>query len=296
MMNQVPGEGPSADDTMVEQNKLVRVAILDMNAGEPNEGMRCIQSLVIDFLQSPGISGNFQIFEVRLHSEIPHIDDFDIFISSGGPGSPTEEGEDWEKLFGRFLDDIWDTNYGGQSKKYLFLICHSYQLACLHWNLGEVTRRRSTAFGVMPVHKTAEGLSEPLLKGLSDPFYAVDSRDYQLIKPNRQDLQKMGGRIICMEKIRPHVKLERAVMGIRFSEEIFGVQFHPEADSEGMSMYFQQPEKREMIIRHHGKRKYLEMLEHLDDEDKILRTNRTIIPRFLMRAADTLDKAKLTTV
>jgi GMP synthase-like glutamine amidotransferase len=85
-------------------------------------------------------------------------------------------------------------------------------------------------------------------------------------------------------------------MGIRFSEEVFGVQFHPEVDSEGMSMYFQQPEKRELIIRHHGKKKYLDMLEHLDDEDKILRTNRTIIPRFLKHATDTLNKAKLSIV
>ncbi len=106
----------------------------------------------------------------------------------------------------------------------------------------------------------------------------------------------MGGKIICKEKIRPHVPLERAVMGIRFTEEIFGVQFHPEADSEGMTMYFQQPEKRDHIIKHHGRRKYRDMMDHLEDDDKILRTNRTVIPRFLKRASDTLNRSKLQSV
>ena len=287
---------PAHDNTMDENNNLTRIAILDMNAGEPNEGMRCIQSLVIEFLQSPGLSGNFRVFEVRVQNDLPEIENFDIFISSGGPGTPEKEGKAWEKHYAHLLDDIWDYNLKGGAKKYLFLICHSYQLACLHWKLGKVTKRKSTAFGVMPVHLTAKGRKEPLLEGLSDPFFAVDSRDFQLIQPKKEALLERGSSIVCMEKIRPHIALERAVMGIRFSDEIFGVQFHPEADSEGMSMYFQKPEKRELIIKHHGKRKYLDMLEHLDDEDKILRTNRTIIPRFLRLATDALNKAKLKTV
>ena len=78
-------------------------------------------------------------------------------------------------------------------------------------------------------------------------------------------------------------------MAIRFSTEIVGVQFHPEADSEGMMRYFQRPDKRAHIIKHHGKKKYEDMMIHLDDDDKILLTNRTIIPRFLQKAADALD-------
>lgn len=278
------------------QQEQIKIAILDLNAGEPNQGMRCIRELVDDFFTWPGISGGYEVFEVRLKNEMPHIADFDIFIASGGPGSPKPEGKEWERKFFRLLDGVFDHNLLETRKKYLFLICHSFQLACMHWKLGKVTKRRSVAFGIMPVHKTKNGKKEPLFANLQDPFYAVDSREYQLIAPKKKRIRKMGAKKVCREKIRPHVALERAVMGIRFSEEIFGVQFHPEADSAGMSVYFQQPEKRELIIRHHGRRKYQDMLEHLEDEDKIMRTNQSIIPGFLRNAADALKGANLLSV
>ena len=34
------------------------------------------------------------------------------------------------------------------------------------------------------------------------------------------------------------------------------------------------------------------MMAHLDDEDKIMRTNHIIIPRFLELAAQTIDESK----
>jgi len=45
---------------------------------------------------------------------------------------------------------------------------------------------------------------------MEDPFYAVDSRDYQVIEPDHQQLQRIGATILAIEKERPHVLLERA--------------------------------------------------------------------------------------
>jgi GMP synthase-like glutamine amidotransferase len=269
-----------------------KIAILDMNAGQPNEGMRCIKMLVQQFLDKDDVQGEYQIFDVRVDHKLPELEDFDIYISSGGPDSPKPIGEKWEKKYFRFLDELYDHNLLEERKKYLFLICHSFQLAIFHWKLAKVKKRKSTAFGIMPVHKTKKGKSEPFLEGLNNPFYAVDSRDYQVVKPKKKRLKSLGCSILCKEKKRPHVPLERAVMAIRFSDEIFGVQFHPEADSEGMLRYFMRADKKSHIIKHHGKKKYLDMIEHLDDDDKILKTNRTIIPRFLQQAADSLDRLK----
>jgi len=266
-----------------------KIAILDMNAGQPNEGMRCIKMLVEQFFKNEDVKGDYEIFDVRVNNQLPELLDFDIFISSGGPDSPKPIGEKWEKKYFKFLDEIYDHNLLEERKKYLFLICHSFQLACLHWKLAKIKRRKSTAFGIMPVHKTKRGKKEYLLEGLQNPFYAVDSRDYQVVKPKKKRLKSLGCSILCKEKKRPHVPLERAVMAIRFSKEIFGVQFHPEADSEGMMRYFKRADKRDHIIKHHGKRKYHDMMIHLDDDDKILKTNRTIIPRFLQQAADAID-------
>jgi hypothetical protein len=41
----------------------------------------------------------------------------------------------------------------------------------------------------MTMHKTKEGLEDSLLK-LQDPFYAIDSRDYQVVQPNLNVFKK----------------------------------------------------------------------------------------------------------
>ena len=272
------------------------IALMDMNAGEPNEGMRCIKMLAGEFLAKEGIEGNYDVFEVRVEGQIPKLEAYDIFISSGGPGAPLIFGEAWEKDYFELLDQILSHNLSEPVKKHLFLICHSFQLACIHWDLAKITKRRSTSFGILPIYKTKSGALETLFEGLSDPFYAVDSRDYQVVGPQEWKLDTLDGKVLCREKIRPHIPLERAVMAIRFSNEIFGVQFHPEADAEGMLRHFSKEEKRTQIIKKHGKKKYLDMIEHLDDDDKIMKTNHTIIPRFLQQAADAIDRSKLISI
>jgi hypothetical protein len=39
-----------------------------------------------------------------------------------------------------FLNAVWKHNKENESKKYMFLICHSFQLACIYWDLAEVTK------------------------------------------------------------------------------------------------------------------------------------------------------------
>ncbi len=273
-----------------------KIAILDMNAGQPNEGMRCIKMLAGEFLAQEGVKGKYKVFDVRVKGKIPNIDKYNIFISSGGPGSPHIAGEKWEQDYFQFLDSLLSHNLFNHQKKHLFLICHSFQLACLHWDIARVTKRRSTSFGILPIFKTEGGFSEPLFEGLDDPFYAVDSRDYQVIMPDEFKLSSLEGKILCREKIRPHVPLRRAVMAIRFTKEIFGTQFHPEADAEGMLRYFQQEEKRKIVIKKYGKKKYIDMIDRLDDDDKILRTNSIIIPKFLEIAAKAIKQSNFTTV
>lgn len=272
------------------------IAVLDMNAGQPNEGMRCITTLMGEFLTQDGVKGRYDIFEVRNGQELPDLNEYDIFVSSGGPGSPLKTGAEWEIKYFGFLDSILSHNLSHAQKKHAFLICHSFQLACLHWDVARVTKRRSTSFGIFPIYKTKSGEQEVLFKELNDPFYAVDSRDYQVVGPKEWKLDTLDGKVLCREKIRPNVPLERAVMAIRFSNEIFGVQFHPEADAEGMLRYFGKEEKRNQIVKRHGKKKYLEMITQLDDKAKIWKTNKTLIPTFLKLAAEAIDSQKLQTV
>ncbi|MDO5654719.1 MAG: GMP synthase [Flavobacteriaceae bacterium] len=268
--------------------KNLRIAILDMNNGVPNQGMRCIIGLVEQFFTQTEFDGTYDIFDVRQKNEVPLLSKYDIFISSGGPGSPYPTGEEWEFKFNEFLDRIFIHNKRNEKKKFAFLICHSFQLACYHWECGVVSPRRSTSFGIMPVHKFENGMDEILFEGLPNPFFAVDSRDFQVVEPNDKILKEMGAQIVALEKIRPYVELERAVMAIRFSEEIFGTQFHPEADAIGMRFHFSQPERKQNIIQKFGEQKYQMILNHLDDDEKIMLTEKTMIPTFLRKSAEAL--------
>lgn len=264
----------------------MNIAILDMYNGRANEGMRCIKMLCERFLAQDGMNGHYEIFDVRHKNEIPEIKNFNIFISTGGPGNPLPEGHDWEASFNHFIDQIFLHNQQSEEKKYLFLICHSFQIVSHYLQLGEVCKRRSTSFGVMPIHRTDDGAEEFLFEKLPDIFYAVDSRDYQLIQPNWSKIHDFGAKLLCLEKIREHIPLERAIMAIRFSDEVFGTQFHPEADSEGMMRYFKQEEKMIAVISEYGVEKYEEMIDRLDDPDKIMLTEAVIIPTFLNHAAE----------
>ena len=274
------------------EKRSVKVAILDLYDGYENQGMRCIRTLLKEWAEVNELDVQSTEFNVRQKDELPDTS-FDVYISSGGPGDPLKSRfEDWDIAWIRWLDNIvrWNKNPNTTEKKHVFFICHSFQLACRYFNAGIVCKRKSNSFGVFPMHMLEAGKDEPVLNGLKDPFYAVDSRDFQVIQPNHQLLNEMGASILCIEKSRPHVPYERAVMGIRFNEYMIGTQFHPEADATGMSIHLQTEEKRQSVIENHGEEKLNSMLEHLSDPDKILWTYSHIIPNFLNQSIEQLQE------
>lgn len=270
--------------------KDIRIALLDMNNNHVNQGFRNIKEISEAFQQNSEENVIIKTFDVRFKDEMPEIGDFDIFISSGGPGTPHREGFEWEERFANFLDTVFEHNKYNEDKKYLFLICHSFQLASIHWKLGNICKRKSYSFGVMPVHKTREGKDEFLFKNLPDPFYAVDSRAYQFIEPDHERFEELGMKVMAIEKFRPHINLERAVMAVGFSDEIFGTQFHPEASPEGLIENLKDDKNREAMIENFGMEKYLETMDRIDDEDKIILTRNQILPRFLQFAKKNILK------
>ncbi len=277
---------------MQEDVKKIRVAILDLYEGFENQGMRCLNSILAEYTAANLIKIDLEIFDVRLEKKIPDLS-FDIYISSGGPGSPLEsEGLDWDTKYFEWVNMIenWNADDRNIIKKSVFLICHSFQLYCRHYKIGKLCKRNSTSFGVFPVHLMERGVEEIVFNGLRDPFYVVDSRDYQLIEPDHIVLEKLGARILCIEKNRPHVPFERAVMAIRFSETIIGTQFHPEADAVGMTLHLQTDTRKKVVIENQGELKWKEMIDHLHDPDKILWTYSHVLPNFLNKAVDHLQK------
>lgn len=269
-------------------NKIIKVALLDMYNGERNQGMRCIIDVVNRF--SPVVS--FEIFDVRVKCELPDINNFDIYISTGGPGNPLIGDGNWDTKYYDFIDALNKWNNENPVKKHVLFICHSFQMACIHFGLATVTKRNDTSFGVMTIHKTKEGATDSLFEGLADPFYGIDSRDYQVVQPKLSVFAKHGAKIISLEKIRDHVQYERAIMAVRFTDYFVGTQFHPEADPISFVTHLRNKESKDKIKNMKGKRKFRDMLENLMDDDKIYKTNETLIPNFLRTAINDLMKTK----
>ena len=269
----------------------VKLAILDLYNGHPNEGMRCIHQLINEFAASHQIVFTTDIFDVRQKEEVPDLS-YDLYISTGGPGSPFEgEGLLWEEKYFEWLQKVleWNQLNEENAPKHVLFICHSFQMACRFFEVGHVCKRKSTSFGVFPVHRMPNTSDEILFDGLKDPFYVVDSRDYQVIQPEFKKLKSIGGRILCIEKERPHVPLERAIMAIRFNKYMVGTQFHPEADAIGMSMYLQREDKKTTVIENHGFEKWKSMIEHLEDPDKILWTYQHIFSNFFSLSLQSIN-------
>lgn len=261
----------------------VRIAILDMYEGHANQGMRGIREIIRQWGETHHCSIVLDEFDVRRTNQIPDLS-YDAYISSGGPGSPLDSvNEEWDINFCKWVEQLehWNNDIANYPKKHVFFICHSFQLACRHYKLGNVCKRKSTSFGVFPVHMMQDGMEEVVFEGLRNPFYAVDSRDYQVIEPDHTRIKSMGACILAIEKDRPHIPLERAIMAIRFNQYFIGSQFHPEADAIGMSMYLQRDDKKQTVIDNHGEAKWKSMIEQLNDPRKIMYTHDHILPNFL---------------
>ncbi|WP_461789214.1 type 1 glutamine amidotransferase [Pedobacter sp.] len=267
----------------------IKIAVIDMNNGFPNQGMRGIHEILHRYKTHHQLDLVVDVFDIRQKNEVPDLS-YNIYISSGGPGNPYDgEGQQWESDFFDLLDRIDDFNLIHNEKKHVFLICHSFQLACRKYALGEVIQRKSNAFGIFPITMTADGSKEKVFNGLPNPFFSVDSRDWQVVQPNQVVFDKMGAKLLAIEKERPHVDLERCMMAIRFSPYMIGTQFHPEADPVGMKMYLELQEKMDLIIKNHGKEKYDDMIGSLENPDRIMLTQSVILPNFLDEAINTLQ-------
>lgn len=277
------------------ESNVMKIAILDLYEGVANQGMRCLREITNQFAEYNSLDLVLNEYDVRLKNEVPNLS-YDVYISSGGPGSPLEsEGTEWENRYFDWIQSVIDYNSKEENivKKQVFFICHSFQLATRFFKAATVNKRKSTSFGVFPVHYLGTANTETIFQGLNDPFYVVDSRDYQVIQPNHNRIKELGGSILAIEKARPHVPLERAIMSIRFNDNMIGTQFHPEADPVGMSIHLQTPERKQTVVENYGLQKWESMIDHLNDPDKITHTYAHILPNFLNESVSRMQLAEV---
>jgi GMP synthase-like glutamine amidotransferase len=265
------------------KHNFLRIAILDMYCHVYNQGMHCIHQIIGRTEKKFNLSISIEVFEVRTSNRLPGLD-FDIYISTGGPGSPLESNEPWELNYRSWLNELLQYNSTSKpsDKKFAFFICHSFQLACRMLNFGKISQRAQKSEGIFEIERTLTGKKDTVFHSLQDNFWVVDSREYQVTNPNHDSIESMGGNILAWEKISDQEVAHRAVMAMRFNTEMMGTQFHPEADAEGLLKYIQNKIENEKDTSN-WKIASAKAGQHLES---IERTYQTILPEFLKQAIE----------
>lgn len=264
----------------------LRMAILDMNNNVENMGIASIQRIADRFAVI-----DYEVFDVRHKREVPGLD-FDIYISSGGPGDPMETDGHWDKAYFDLMDRLWEHNLQEKDKKFVFFICHSFQMICHHLRIGTISLRAKESFGILPIDITQNGTLDPLFMHLNNPFYGADFRKYEVIYPIEDRLRELGAAVTALENPDLDIDDNRALMAVRFSDEWFGTQFHPEAHPDGMVHYLRRPEKMEMIVNQFGLRTYEEMMHNALDPERLAHTRDLILPAFIRDAMERIMATK----
>src|SRR4051812_46992421 len=109
----------------------IRVAILDLYDGMENEGMRGFRDTLDRYKVKHQLNLKYEVFDVRRKVQVPGIN-FDVYISSGGPGNPLDsQGTEWEKKYFQLIDQLEAHNKSSNpQKKHVLFVCHSFQLMC----------------------------------------------------------------------------------------------------------------------------------------------------------------------
>ena len=142
----------------------------------------------------------------------------------------------------------------------------------------------------MPFSLTKNGKSDPILNGLTNPFYAADIRQFQVTEPSEKIINELGAKILSFEIVDDNDNALAGLGSVRISNEIVGTQFHPEADPESMLYHIKQEERKKQVVEKYGEERYDQMIEILQKPDTIQKTKYTVIPSFLNNAIKELSR------
>ncbi len=275
----------------------LRLCIIDMNNAHVNQAMRCLRGIVSNFFEhvraeNPDLACELTEVSPRdTNNPVPR--DADLYLSSGGPGSPFDgDGQPWAEDYGRFSDDVVESAIrGGVDRRALFAICYSFEMVVRHFKVAHIGPRAERKFGVMPIYTTPEGQRHPLLSAFNDRLFAFEHRNWEAIDLDEGLLHRLGGKLLARES-RDGVSKGRALLAIDVAPGIEAVQFHPEADRPGVMNWVARPEQAAAFKAVYGEVTYQAMLRTLDDPRRLARTFALVIPGWLVRQFNSLAPSR----
>lgn len=259
-----------------------------MNNGHVNQAIRCLRGIAAEFFE------RVRTYNPDLRCELVEISprdtnlaiptDCDLYLSSGGPGSPFDgDGEPWTFDYAHFLDGVVDSVIrGGSDQRSLFAICYSFEVVVRHYALAQIVPRVDRKFGIMPIYTTKVGQQHPLLAPFGDRLFAFEHRNWEAVDVDERKLAAFGGAVLALES-RDGASKGRAILGLDVAPGVEAVQFHPEADRAGVVNWIARPEQAAAFKANYGEVTYQAMLRTLDDPRRLARTYALVIPRWLVR-------------
>jgi GMP synthase-like glutamine amidotransferase len=277
----------------MESKSELKLCLVDMNNGLPNQAIRCFKRIIAAFTANvtrvnPGVAVTLAHVQIRNLGELPPPDS-DLVLSSGGPGSPFDGYEDpWCAGYRAFVDRLVDRNMAQEGQGPAMLaICHSYEILAHHLKLGTVQPRASRKFGVMPVYMTEEGKRSPTLGEFGERLFAFEHRNFEVVELDEKRLKELKGELWARES-RDGVSKGRGLLAFKMAPGLDGMQFHPEADRTGVVTWIRKPEMAEAFKDAYGEETYEQMMDTVDDPSRLARTFALVVPGWLHRRFDVM--------
>lgn len=230
--------------------KKIRVALLDMHASVINIGLSCIKQGLRELAKKLNkASGELDtkmevtVYDVRGKGFLPdHLkDEYDFYLSSGGPGSPYPRDNHGQKSNDGVVEKFdWVPNYFGlidqiqnDPSTHFFGVCYSFQLLARKYGIGEVCRRKpseGSSTGIVPLELTEYGQEHPYFKKLflehGKRIKTIDNRWWQVkVNPDR-----LGSSKILAYEVLKDDSVGQAATIIQFAKNVFGIQGHLELE------------------------------------------------------------------
>ena len=277
----------------------LRLSLVDMNNGVPNEAIRCFRRLFGGFTArvraaNPGLSVQLEHVQPRNLGELPSLD-VDLMLSTGGPGSPHEGWDErWCTGYRHRLDRLMDRVARRQNDDgpAAFLVCHSFEIAVEHFRFATMTPRKTRKFAIFPAYLTPEGRRTDFLRPFGDRLFVWEHRRWQAVDLDRARLEAQGGALLAFESRPGRTDKGEALLGFRFGPGLEGTQFHPEADRPGVMAWIERPEHAEALQDAYGHSLYARMMKTLADPTRLARTYALLIPGWLTERFNRLARAR----
>ena len=276
----------------------LRLSLVDMNNGVPNEAIRCFRRLYAAFTArvraaNPRLAFQLEHVQPRNLGELPSSD-ADLVLSSGGPGSPHDGWDQaWCRGYRSFLDGVMErAARRPDDGPAAFLVCHSYEIAVQHFQFAMMTKRPELKFAIFPSYLTPEGRRADFLRPFGDRLFVWEHRAWQAVELDARRMGAQGGALLATESRPGRSDKGEGLLGFRFGPGLEGTQFHPEADRPGVLAWIERPEHASALKDAYGNSLYHRMMKTLGDPGRLARTYALLIPGWLTERFNRLARAR----